>query len=150
MLNRIRRFIIEHTLPFKEIEYFHPKGNKMPNGINYQRGWFCQECRKNEQKFLIYDDHGDNIALNKGFILAFPISADITFPTHKYYHGHFLDGQYIGADDDQYDKRSTCLYIDDMSLRQALKYAICIASENNIHHVIVRDNETTRIYRGCL
>lgn len=148
MLNRIRRFIIEHTLPFKEIEFFHPNGNKMPNGINYQRGWFCQECRENKQKFLIYDDQGNNIDLNKGFILAFPISADIPFTNNKYYHGIYFDGKYIGDEEDQYDKRSTCIYIDTKSLWQALKYAKRIASENNIHHVIVRDNETTKIYKG--
>lgn len=150
MLNWIKRIIIEHTLPFKEIEYFHPHGNKMPNGSYYQRGGFCKECRENEESFLVYNDQGRNIAHNKGFIIVFPTNTNITLSSDKYYSGHFFEGKYIGADKIQYDRRSTCIFIDDKSLVQSLRYAMNIASENNSHHVIVKDIETSKIYRGCI
>lgn len=148
MFNWIKNFIIEHHLLFKEIEYFHPNGKNMPNGIYYQRGCFLHECQENEHKFMIYDDQGNNIAFNKGYVIVFPTNAIITFPIHKYRHGNYFDGQYIGADQDRYDKKSMCIYIDDMSLTQALKFAINIASKNNIHHVIVKASELNKIYRG--
>lgn len=41
-------FFIHLTLPLNEVKYFHPSGTKIPNGIQYQRGGFLNECRANK------------------------------------------------------------------------------------------------------
>ena len=150
MFGNLKTFILELTLPFKEIKHFHPEGKSMPNGICYQKGHYCNVCFENEKKFQIYDEKGNNIepACCKGSIIVFPAHRVITFTNRKYYCGYFFDGSYIGADEESYDRSSMCMYLDDKPLKQVLRYAMSIAMEHSIHHVIVKDLATNKIFWG--
>ena len=61
MKNWLKTFVIEHTLPFKQIQFLHPEGKSMPNGICYQRGHYCQVCAENAQKFTIRNNDGEKL-----------------------------------------------------------------------------------------
>ena len=60
MKNWLKTFIIEHTLPFRQIHFLHPEGKSMPNSICYQRGHYCQVCAENAQKFTIRNNDGED------------------------------------------------------------------------------------------
>ncbi len=57
----------------KEIKYFHPSGEMLPNGSHYQRGGFLNECRKNincfRAKSLCGEPHG--LAECRGGVIVF-------------------------------------------------------------------------------
>lgn len=70
----INKFVIEHTTPFKEVKYFHPTIKAMPNGCNFQRGGFLNECRINKNSFLLDEGvHGEQYGLRKyrGGVIVF-------------------------------------------------------------------------------
>jgi len=39
-----------------KITYFHPVGKSLPNGSHYQRGGFLNECKHNENSFILSDE----------------------------------------------------------------------------------------------
>ena len=50
---------------FREVKYFHPERKTMPNGCNYQRGGFMNECRINKNSFVLDKDvHGEQYSLS--------------------------------------------------------------------------------------
>ncbi len=70
----VNRFIIEHSTPFREVKYFHPKRKTMPNGCNYQRGGFLNECRINKDSFVLDEGvHSEQYGLrkNRGGVIVF-------------------------------------------------------------------------------
>ena len=72
--NVIDSIIIEHTVHFKEIKYFHPNGNTMPNGSHYQRGGFINECKINKNNFMLDEGvHGEQYGMkqHRGGIVVF-------------------------------------------------------------------------------
>lgn len=150
MRNWLKTFIIEHTLPFKQIQYLHPEGKSMPNGICYQRGYYCKVCADNAQKFTIRNNIDENVVppCNKGCIVVFPSGRNITFTNNKYFHGIFFEGCYIGRDEEKYGADSMCIYVDDKPIGVAMKFAQKLASEHGIHHILVKDLETNQIFRG--
>ena len=150
MKNWLKTFIIEHALPFRQIHFLHPEGKSMPNSICYQRGHYCQVCAENAQKFTIRNNDGEDIVppSNKGCIIVFPSGRNITFTNNKYFHGNFFEGSYIGRDEEKYGVDSMCIYVDDKSTKESIKFAKALASEHSIHHILVKDLETDHIFRG--
>ena len=150
MKNWLKTFVIEHTLPFKQIQFLHPEGKSMPNGICYQRGHYCQVCAENAQKFTIRNNDGEKIVppSNKGCIVVFPSGRNITFTNNKYFHGIFFEGSYIGRGEERYGVDSMCIYVDDKSTKDSINFAKALASEHSIHHILVKDLETDHIFRG--
>ena len=150
MKNWLKTFIIEHALPFRQIHFLHPEGKSMPNGICYQRGHYCQVCAENAQKFTIRNNDGEDIVppSNKGCIVVFPSGRNITFTNNKYFHGNFFEGSYIGRGEERYGVDSMCIYVDDKSTKDSIKFAKALASEHSIHHILVKDLETNHIFRG--
>ena len=150
MKNWLKTFVIEHTLPFKQIQFLHPEGKSMPNGICYQRGHYCQVCAENAQKFTIRNNDGEKIVppSNKGCIVIFPSGRNITFTNNKYFHGNFFEGSYIGLDEEKYGVDSMCIYVDDKSTKESIKFAKALASEHSIHHILVKDLDTNHIFGG--
>lgn len=72
--NVVRSCIIENVTPFREIKYFHPNGNSMPNGSHYQRGGFLHECKINRDSFILDESvHGEQYGLSKyrGGVIVF-------------------------------------------------------------------------------
>ena len=41
-----------------------------------------------------------------------------------------------------------CIYVDDKSTKDSIKFAKALASEHSIHHILVKDLETDHIFRG--
>ena len=123
MKNWLKTFVIEHTLPFKHIQYLHPEGKSMPNGIYYQRGYYCKVCADNAQKFTIRSNDDEKVELlcNRGGIVVFPSGRNITFTKNKYFHGNFFEGSYIGRDEEKYGVDSMCIYVDDKSTKRIHK-----------------------------
>ena len=150
MRNWLKIFIIEHTLPFKQIQYLNPEGKSMPNGICYQRGYYCKVCADNAQKFTIRNNEGEDIVppSNKGCIVVFPSGRNITFTNNKYFHGNFFEGSYIGRGEERYGVDSMCIYVDDKSTKDSIKFARALALGHSIHHILVKDLETNHIFRG--
>ena len=150
MRNWLKTFIIEHTLPFRQIPYLHPEGKSMPNGICYQRGHYCKVCADNAQKFTIRSNDDEKVELlcNRGGIVVFPSGRNITFTKNKYFHGNFFGGCYVGRDEEKYGADSMCIYVGDKPIRAAMKFARKLASEHGIHHLLVKDLETNQIFKG--
>ena len=69
----IDNYIIKNATNFREVKYFHPNGKTMPNGSHYQRGGFMNECRENENRFILDEGvHGEQYGLSEfrgGFIV---------------------------------------------------------------------------------
>ena len=69
--------LFEETNPrafFKEIKYFSPDGNEMPNGIAFQRGNFLKECKDNLNVFVLDEDiHGNQYGVvdYRGCVIVF-------------------------------------------------------------------------------
>ena len=122
----------------------------MPNGICYQRGHYCQVCAENAQKFTIRNNDGEKIVppSNKSCIVVFPSGRNITFTNNKYFHGNFFEGSYIGLDEEKYGVDSMCIYVDDKSTKESIKFAKALASEHSIHHILVKELDTNHIFRG--
>lgn len=152
VIKALRLFVIRCTIHFKEVEYFHPEGGNMPNGICYQRGYFWHQCEENLSKFQMHDNNGVALKISclKGCIVLFPSKTEITFTNNKYYHGNFFYGEYIGIGKDKYEAESICVYIDDKNIVQSLIFAYQVARENNIRHFLVKDLEENKIYRTTL
>jgi hypothetical protein len=63
----------------KEVKYFHPSGAALPNGSNYQRGGFLNECRKNTDSFVLDEGvHGEQYGMAKyrGGVIVFAVSVN--------------------------------------------------------------------------
>lgn len=160
--------IIEHTMPFKEVRYFHPQGKNMPNGCCYQRGGFLKECKINKERFLMDEDvhnvHNNQKGHNGG-ILVFPTDFDSTIvngihdainhfngaskDTEKrittYCIGNHFKGRYVGHQGEIYDSNSLSLEIDGLSSRVLASFAFKLAYKNQMS-VLIKDLNTDKIY----
>ena len=71
----IRKIISEtNHANWTEVKYFHPQRQTMPNGSHYQRGGFIQECRENQNSFILDEGvHGNQYGMAKyrGGIIVF-------------------------------------------------------------------------------
>ena len=71
----IRKIISEtNHANWTEVKYFHPQRQTMPNGSHYQRGGFIQECRENQNSFILDEGvHGNQygMAEYRGGIIVF-------------------------------------------------------------------------------
>ena len=54
----------------------------------------------------------------------------------------------ITRDEEKYGVGSMCIYIDDKSTKESIKFAKALASENSIHHILVKYLDTNQIFRG--
>ena len=63
----IRKIISEtNHANWTEVKYFHPQRQTMPNGSHYQRGGFIQECRENQNSFILDEGvHGNQYGIAK-------------------------------------------------------------------------------------
>lgn len=67
---------ISENFTIKEIKYFHPSGASLPNGSNYQKGGFLNECRKNMNSFVLNEGvHGEQYGMAKyrGGMIVFAV-----------------------------------------------------------------------------
>lgn len=63
----------------KEIRYFHPSGKQLPNGSNFQKGGYLNECRINMDSFSLDEGvHGGQYGLEKyrGGIIVFAVNVN--------------------------------------------------------------------------
>lgn len=71
----IRKVISEtNHANWTEVKYFHPQRQTMPNGSHYQRGGFIQECRENQNSFILDEGvHGNQYSMAEysGGIIVF-------------------------------------------------------------------------------
>ena len=71
----IRKIISEtNHANWTEVKYFHPQRQTMPNGSHYQRGGFIQECRENQNSFILDEGvYGNQYGMAKysGGIIVF-------------------------------------------------------------------------------
>jgi hypothetical protein len=70
---------ISENFTFKEIKYFHPSGATLPNGSNYQKGGFLNECRKNMNSFVLTEGvHGEQYGMSKyrGGMIVFAVNVN--------------------------------------------------------------------------
>ena len=71
----IRKIISEtNHANWTEVKYFHPQKQTMPNGSHYQRGGFIQECRENQNSFILDEGvYGNQYGMAKysGGIIVF-------------------------------------------------------------------------------
>lgn len=71
--------VINKMCRIKEVKYFHPSGDSLPNGSNYQKGGFLNECRKNMNNFVLDEGiHGEQYGMAKyrGGILVFAVNVN--------------------------------------------------------------------------
>ena len=71
----IRKIISEtNHANWTAVKYFHPQRQTMPNGSHYQRGGFIQECRENQNSFILDEGvYGNQYGMAKysGGIIVF-------------------------------------------------------------------------------
>lgn len=70
---------ISENFTIKEIKYFHPSGASLPNGSNYQKGGFLNECRKNMNSFVLNEGvHGEQYGMAKyrGGMIVFAVNVN--------------------------------------------------------------------------
>lgn len=70
---------ISEKYTIKEVKYFHPSGEKLPNGSHYQKGGFLKECRENINSFILDEGiHSIQYGLSKyrGGIIVFAINVN--------------------------------------------------------------------------
>jgi len=157
--------IIEHTMPFKEVRYFHPQGKDMPNGCCYQRGGFLKECKINRERFLMDEYVHNNRKGHNGGFFVFPTDFDSTIvngihdainhfngaskDTEKrittYCIGNHFKGRYVGYQGEIYDSNSLSLEIDGLSSRVLTTFAFKLAYKNQMS-VLIKDLNTDKIY----
>lgn len=83
MIREVVKNIIRHNLnekyTIKEIKYFHPSGRTLPNGSNYQKGGFLNECKKNRNSFILDEGvHGEQYGMSKyrGGMIVFAVNVN--------------------------------------------------------------------------
>lgn len=63
-----------------EIKHFHPEGKSMPNGSNFQRGGYLNDCKNNFNSFVLDDGvyaKQHSVSKCSGGIIVFPVSANL-------------------------------------------------------------------------
>lgn len=83
MIREVVKKVIRHSLnekyTIKEIKYFHPSGRILPNGSNYQKGGFLNECKKNKDSFILDEGvHGEQYGMSKyrGGMIVFAVNVN--------------------------------------------------------------------------
>ena len=81
-------YFVEHFTPFREVKNFHPIMRHMPNGCNYQRGGFLNECRINSNAFILNEDvHSEQYGMSKyrGGVIVFSTELNaVTLDKNKF------------------------------------------------------------------
>lgn len=70
---------INERYRINEIKYFHPSGTILPNGSNYQKGGFLNECRKNMNNFVLDEGvHPEQYGMAKyrGGMIVFAVNVN--------------------------------------------------------------------------
>lgn len=154
----IHSVIIGHTTPFREIKYFHPNGNTMPNGSHYQRGGFINECKINKDNFILNEEvHGEQYGIEKykGGIVVFPADINVVdlnnrivqlVDTGAYSVGNSFKGQFVGDNGEKYNDKSPSVEINGVSSKNLLLFAEMLAQDLMQKSVLVKDLNLDKIY----
>lgn len=77
-VNRFAMFLKSNRNSIREIKWFSESGQKMPNGIGFQRGGFLIECHNNARKFVTEGIAGQQYGLAnyRGGVIVFATSVN--------------------------------------------------------------------------
>lgn len=78
-INHVQRKSLNENFTIKEVKYFHPSRKTLPNGSNYQKGGFLNECRKNINSFMLDEGaQGEQYGLAKyrGGMIVFAVNVN--------------------------------------------------------------------------
>jgi hypothetical protein len=145
---------------FKEIKYFSPDGESMPNSIGFQRGNFLHECKKNREAFEIdlpvCPVHNTTMG-HQGGIIVFSTDAvadplvceDLLHdrvPSVEYSVGNAFMGQYVGSKGELYNKDSMIVVVHGLTTKELFRLTETLSKTLRTAGVIVKDLKTTKIY----
>ncbi len=95
-----------------KVRWFHPDGEKMPNGVFFQRGSWLAECAENARRFAAADGVG---------VVVFPTGAQVEGG------GKAFSGSYVSEGGIRYDSGSPTRTLEGVSGRELLKHAAKLA-----------------------
>lgn len=164
-LTVVRRFFAEikesitqflsNDSPIKEIEYFHPTGRSLPNGICYMKGGFIKECLKNSDTFIRTVDTIDQLLSlpdHQGGMIIFSIghkaadNSKVADCIKDYPVGNFFQGTYIDHYGKLYDNDSLAVDINRLPSKQLMRLAKSISQDLPLEPFLLKDFNTNKIY----
>ena len=113
------------------VRWFHPDGEKMPNGVFFQRGGWVAECRANAARFKLNDHVG---------LVVFPSGAKVEGT------GRAFEGSYVSERGIRYDGLSPTRALEGISGQALLKCAGELAMEWKQPEVLVREADGKEIW----
>lgn len=114
-----------------KVRWFHPDGEKMPNGVFFQRGGWLAECAENAKHFVAADGVG---------VVVFPSGAQVEGG------GKAFSGSYVSEDGIRYDSGSPTRALEGVSGRELLKCAAEMAEAWGQPEVLVREADGKDIW----
>ncbi len=114
-----------------KVRWFHPDGEKMPNGVFFQRGGWLAECAENAKRFAAADGAG---------VVVFPSGAQVEGG------GKAFSGSYVSEDGIRYDSGSPTRALEGVSGRELLKHAAEMAEAWGQPEVLVREADGKDIW----
>lgn len=107
-----------------KVRWFYPDGEKMPNGVFFQRGGWLAECAENARRFAVADGVG---------VVVFPSGAQVEGG------GKAFAGRYVSEGGIRYDSGSPTRALEGVSGRELLKRAAEMAEAWGQPEVLVRE-----------
>lgn len=114
-----------------KVQWFHPDGEKMPNGVFFQRGGWLAECAENARRFAATDGVG---------VVVFPSGAQVEDS------GRAFTGSYVSEGGIRYDSESPTRVLEGVSGRNLLKRAAELAVQWGQPEVLVREADGKEIW----
>ena len=114
-----------------KVQWFHPDGEKMPNGVFFQRGGWLAECAENARRFAAADGVG---------VVVFPSGAQVEGG------GKAFAGRYVSEGGIRYDSGSPTRALEGVSGRELLKRASELAAAWGQPEVLVREADGKEIW----
>lgn len=115
----------------KKVRWFHPEGEKMPNGVFFQRGGWLAECRENKKRFLDNDSEA---------VMVFPTEAPVGEATRSF------SGRFISESGTRYGVKSPTLAVGCVSGRALLKRAAELLKTWEQPEALVREASSQAIW----
>ena len=142
----------------QRIQYFHPRGESLPNGSHIQRGGFLGECRKNKEAFTMTFRHfegpegleacGGVIVLPSGTPLkevpAEPPATSLAIVPYSV--GRIFHGRYEDACGNLYDEESPTIEVECLYREPMYEIAEKLARILHLKHVLVKDMNDLEVY----
>lgn len=117
-----------------KVRWFHPDGEKMPNGVFFQRGGWLAECAENARRFAAADGAG---------VVVFPSGAQVEGGDKAF------AGRYVSEGGIRYDSGSPTRVLEGVSGRKLLKRAAEMAEACGEPEVLVREAGGKDIWVVC-